>query len=139
MRHLIRRRTLRLLLVCAGTTACTSVRPVQPSEFIPSHAPDMVWVTYADQRVVEVEQPAVVADTLRGTLRGTSDSISIPLGQVQSVKARTPDPTKTAVLATTAGAGAIATVYLLCISQAGSNTAGVYCGVDEDARPIPYC
>jgi len=112
---------------------------VQPGEFIPSHAPDMVWVTYADQRVVEVEQPAVVADTLRGTLRGTSDSISIPLGQVQSVKARTPDPTKTAVLATTAGAGAIATVYLLCISQAGSNTAGVYCGVDEDARPIPYC
>jgi hypothetical protein len=99
----------------------------------------MVWVTYPDKRVVEVEQPVIVGDTLRGTITGSSDSVSIPLAQVHSVKARTPDPTKTAVVATTAGAGAIATVYFLFISQAGSNTAGVYCGVDEDARPIPYC
>ncbi|HUL04296.1 MAG TPA: hypothetical protein VLV16_13835 [Gemmatimonadales bacterium] len=121
-------------------TACTTVRPVQPAEYIPKYYPDVVWVTYADSNSeVLIDGPAIYGDTLRGTRQGGADSVAIPLGEVRSVRARTPDHTKTALLVGATVAGSVASIYFLWASKAGSNTAGVSCGVDPDGRPYMSC
>jgi hypothetical protein len=43
-------------LLLAGA-ACTSVRPVQPAEYIPKNNPETVWVTYTDNSFVPVDHP----------------------------------------------------------------------------------
>ena len=120
-------------------SACTSVRRIQPSEYFSKNSPDVVWVTYTNKTVVPVAQPDVVGDTLKGTRQGTSQVVAIPLDQVLSVRARTPDNAKTAVLITGALTGLVASVYALWISKAGPRTGGIDCGVNEDAQPIPFC
>ena len=129
-----------------GVTACTSVRPVQPDPFIPIHTPGVVWVTYPDSTVVPVAAPGLTGDTLRGLRPGTSEPVAISMHEIRSVRAKTPDHLKTALFLTTLGVGAVSAVYVLWISQAGSNRDGVYCGVYTTARfgdpsgaPMPYC
>jgi hypothetical protein len=112
---------------------------VQPAEYIPKYYPDVVWVTYVDSnREVSIDRPAIYGDTLRGTLGGV-DSVAVLLGDVRSVRARMPDHTKTAFLVSGTVVGSVAAIYFLWASKAGSNTAGVYCGVDPDGRPYTSC
>ena len=132
------------LVACAvlglvAATACTTVRPVQPAEYIPKFYPEVVWVTYADNTEVPIDRPKIYGDTLYGTLAGAGDTVNIPLEQVTSVRARTPDRTKTALLVSGTIAAGIASVYFLWASKAGSNTAGVYCGFDPDGKPYQSC
>jgi hypothetical protein len=126
--------------------ACTTKRPVQPSEYIQKHAPDVVWVTYHDNSMVAVADPIVARDTLRGLRHGTSLPVAIPLHNVRSVQAKTPDRTKTAFFVTGIVATLASSVYVIWVQQAGPNTSGVYCGVFEKTRdggytgqPLPYC
>jgi hypothetical protein len=106
------------LLVGLGS-ASTTVRPIQPDLFIPRNAPDVVWVTEADNTVVPIAAPEVAGDTLRGMRRGTSEPVAIPLASMQSVKAKVPDHTKTAVFLVGMGSLATATVYAIWVSEAG--------------------
>lgn len=78
--------------------ACTSVRPVQPAEYIPQHNPEVVWVTYTDNSFVPVERPTVTGDTLKGTWAGLSEPVTIPFNQIQVVQAKMPNGKKTALL-----------------------------------------
>jgi hypothetical protein len=132
------------LLASLGS-ACTTVRPIQPALFIPRTAPDVVWVTAADNTVVPVAAPEVAGDTLRGMRRGTSEPIAIPLISLQTVKAKVPDHAKTALLLVGMGALATATVYAIWISKAGPHAGSVDCGVYDSENdgpggaPRPYC
>ena len=129
-----------LMLSLAGAMACSTVRPVQPADYIPEHYPDVVWVTYTDSsREVSIDRPAIYGDTLRGTRANGGDSVAIPLHEVQTVRARMPDHTKTALLVSGTIVASVASVYFLWASKAGSNTAGVTCGYDPDGKPYQSC
>ena len=122
-----------------AATGCTTVRPVQPAGYLAQNSPDVVWVTYDNNVVVPVAEAEVRGDTLRGMRQGTQQRVAIPLGQIQSVRAKTPDKAKTAILVTGALTGLVVSVYELWISKAGSESGGVHCGMNEDALAIPYC
>lgn len=122
-----------------AATACTTVRRIQPAQYLAQNSPDVVWVTYDNNVVVSVADAEIRGDTLRGMRQGTQQRVAIPLGQIQSVRAKTPDKAKTAILVTGALSGFVASVYALWISKSGSKMGGVDCGMDADAIPIPVC
>ena len=129
----------RFLLGFCALAGCTSLRRVQPAVFIPQKAPEVVWVTYPDKTVVAVTQPEIAGDTLRGTRLGRLEPVAIPLHEVVSVRAKTPDHTKTAFFITALFVGAASSVYLIWIRQAGPTPGGVQCGYDVRGQPLPYC
>jgi len=128
-----------LCVAVAGIGACTSVRRIQPVEYLAENSPEVIWVTDASNTVVPVADAEIRRDTLRGMRRGTREPVAIPLNQVRNVRARTPDKTKNAILVTGVIVGFVSSVYALFISKTGSVTDGVECGFDEDGRPISYC
>jgi len=79
-----------------AATACTTVRRVQPAGYLAQNSPDVVWVTYDNNVVVPVAEAEIRGDTLRGMRQGTEQRVAIPLGQIQSVRAKIPDKAKTA-------------------------------------------
>jgi len=124
-----------------GFAACTSVRSVQPAKFFAVNSPDVVWVTDANNTVVAVADAEITADTLKGMRPGTREPVAIPLDQVQTVKAKTPDHMKTALLLTTLGVGAVSSVYFMWISKAGEGVT-IDCAndaVDEHPDEHPEC
>jgi hypothetical protein len=127
-----------LLCAVAGVVACTSVRRVQPAEFIPKNSPEVVWVTYTNSTVVPVAQPEIAGDTLRGMRQGTRKPVAIPLAQVRSVQAKAHDPMKTAIFLTTMGVAAVGAVYFIWVVQAGPG-GGSQCGVDVRGFTLLYC
>jgi hypothetical protein len=114
-----------LLLACA----CTTARPIQPAEFVPTQGPDVVWVTAPDNSVVAVADPEVARDTLRGIRQGTHERVTIPLTAVRVVKAKVPDHAKTALFVVGMMGLGTAAVYAIWVSKAGPHPEGVDCGV----------
>jgi hypothetical protein len=118
-----------LLLGIAGSGGCTSVRHVQPAEYLENHTPPVVWVTYANNTVVLVADPEVRRDTLRGMLQGAR--VKIPLSEIQSVQAKVRDHTKTAILATTLGVAVVSSMYVGFLGKGSGKASGVDCTGDE--------
>lgn len=108
--------------------ACTSVRPVPPAEYLADNAPRVVWVTRTNNTVVEVLEPTVKRDTLRGKLNG--ERVKIPLSDIQKVQVKLPDHKKTALLVTTVGVATVSTMYFGFMAK-GSGGATVDCFGDE--------
>lgn len=132
------------LLYCGA--ACTTVRPIKPDDYIPKNAPDVVWVTSPDKKVVAVVDPLLAGDTLKGVRQGSQDSVAVPLTALQTVTAKQPDRLKTTLLLLGAGVAAYGILYEAYISQQGPNRGGVDCGVYDTASqgdpvgaPKPYC
>ena len=130
-----------LLLAVTEAGACTTVRSVQPDEYLAVNTPEVVWVTYANNTLVPLAEPEIRRDTLRGMLQGQRERVKISMGEVRSVQARTPDHMKTAILATTLGVAAATSVYFLLVSQGGGSGTGesVSCGVDVKGRALQFC
>jgi hypothetical protein len=126
-------------MICVAGGACTTLRRIQPGEFLAKNSPDVVWVTQANNTVVPLAQPQLVGDTLRGMWVGTQRPVAIPLNEVGSVRAKVPDRRKTAVLLAGLGVGAVSSVYFLWISKAGPTPNSVVCGFDVRGFPISYC
>src|SRR5256885_6291359 len=79
-------------------TACTSVGTVRrPAQFIASKAPQIVWVTTADNNQVALLSPRVRADTLGGLADGVH-YVEMPLSIVESMRARQPAVRRTLFL-----------------------------------------
>lgn len=123
------------LLLAVG--ACTSVKPVQPAEFIPQHNPAVVWVTYTDQSYVPVAQPHVVGDTLKGVWQGLNEPLTIPFNEIQTVQARQPSPKRTIMLFTTLGVVGGAVIYTYITAGNGGKPA-LYC-LDHNGQPTNEC
>jgi hypothetical protein len=104
-----------------AAVACTTMRHVQPAEFIPKHTPALVWVTTTNSALVPVAQPYMDGDTLRGKWAGTERPFAIPLQGIQSVQAKTPAPARTVLMVATLGALTGAMIW--SIGQSGSSAA----------------
>jgi hypothetical protein len=130
-----------LLVAAAGIGACTSVRRVQPVEYLADNAPEVVWVTDTNNTVVPVTEAVVTRDTLRGMelSQGRGQRVKIPLGEIRSVQAKVPDHTKTALLAATLGVATVSALYFAYISKAGPGGNDTTCGLDSMGDPIQEC
>jgi hypothetical protein len=83
--------------------ACTTIRQVQPAQFIPQHTPALVWVTTTSNAIVAMAKPQIDGDTLRGTWAGTQNPVAIPLQRIKSVHAKTLARTRTLLVFATLG------------------------------------
>jgi hypothetical protein len=128
-----------LFAAAAGASACMSVQRVQPALYFERYAPPVVWVTYAGNTLVPVNEPEIRRDTLRGVLQGAR--VKIPLREIQSVEAKAPNHARTALLVTGLGVAAVSSFYFL-IAQSGGSGGGngeVYCPPDVRGRPVNFC
>lgn len=124
------------LLVAA--VGCTSVKSVQPAEYIPQHSPPVVWVTYTDNSFVPVSQPRIVGDSLMGTWQGLQEPVAISLKEIQTVQAKMPNPKKTVILVGSLAVVATAVTYtLLTAGNSGNGTNG--CPPDKNGQPQNFC
>ena len=105
-----------------AVAACTVVRRVQPAEFIPKHAPALVWITTTNSALVPVAQPYVDGDTLRGKWAGTEKPFAIPLQGIQRVQAKTPAHVRTVLMVATLGVLTGAMIW--SIGRAGNTPQG---------------
>ena len=124
-----------------GAAACTSFRRIQPAEYLDRHAPDVVWVTYANTQVT-LADPRIIDDTLMGVRPGTKESLAIPMDQISTVHARTQNGLKTALLLSAVGVGVVSSMYVFWISKAGPEGVTIDCandGVDEHPEEHPEC
>jgi hypothetical protein len=82
-------------LILFGTIGCRAVQQVRPAEYIPRHSPELVWVTI-NGAVIPVVRPQIDGDTLRGT--DLDSAVAIPMGSIQSVRARAAAPDRTTLI-----------------------------------------
>ena len=115
-----------------AVAACTSIRPVPPTQLSAKQLPQVVSVTYPDNTVLVLMDPALRADTLRGLRWGTQESVAIPLDSLQTVQAKIPDYRKTFLLAATVGLLAASGAYVV-LSKTGAqdNAYNNHCFGDE--------
>jgi len=66
--------------------ACTTIRPIEPADLSPPHAPARAWVTYANDSTVVLDSARVNGDTLVGTVGGKPERIL--LSQATTLRAR---------------------------------------------------
>lgn len=112
-----RTRFTALVLLLAYVPACQSWRTetVTPQAVIEAKHPDQVRVVRGDGTKQVLHQPAVVADTLRGTAREPAVSLS----DVQAVETRHGDTGKSLLLGVAIVGGVLTAVVLACRSQNG--------------------
>jgi hypothetical protein len=78
-------------------TACTTVVPVSgPRDYISASHPSRVWVKRNDNRVMMVEAPRLLGDTLTGFVDGVYQETL--LSDVREVSTRRPAPRRTVFL-----------------------------------------
>jgi D-alanyl-D-alanine dipeptidase len=108
-----------------GAMACSSVQTVRnPAQFFATARPQMVVVIYNDNSEVPVAQPQMRGDTVVGEWQGLSESVAIPLDQVQRIDAVQKDSKKTALFITALVAAAAVTTYGFARAH---NDTGVIC------------
>ena len=116
-----------------AVAACTTLREVPPAQFIPQHAPALVWVTTTNDALVPVAQPYMDGDTLRGKWAGTEKPFAIPLQGVESVQAKTPARAQTVLLIATVGL--VAGAVIRSVAASGTRLAQVDQCIDPDTDP----
>jgi len=118
------------LLGVAALGACTTVRSVRAAEYLADKAPELVWVTDTNNTVVQVAEPQIKRDTLRGTVQGSRERVAIPLGEIRSVQAKVSDHRKTALLLAGVGVAVVSSMYFGFIAGASGGST-VDCTSDE--------
>ena len=111
---------LQIVPVGALFVACTTVRPVQPAELSPPHAPTRVWVTGANHSTVVLDSARVSGDSLVGSVNGQAQRLV--LSEATVLRAREPSEARTAALVFFGVSGAFVLVAHFV-----------------DKSPAPYC
>jgi len=106
--------------VALAMVACTSMRRVDPVQFIPQHKPGVVSVWTAPNHVTIVSGPRIVGDTLSGIV--FEERWAVPLKDVVRVEAKGPNTAGT-VLVVAGSALAVGGVYLEAKSGHGAGLA----------------
>ena len=75
MRSITVRRVMSSILLPVYLSSCTSwqVQSVSPEQVVTEDQPSKIRVTLSDSSRVEMEQPRIVGDTLRGLVKGGPD------------------------------------------------------------------
>jgi len=99
------------VVVALVLTACTTMGPIPPREYIPLNHPSQIWVTQRDNAVVVVQLPRLMGDTLVGYVNGEYQELM--LGQTKQVQARRPQPGRTALAIGAGVAGLVGVAFLI--------------------------
>jgi hypothetical protein len=118
-----------LIAVMLSGAACHTMAPLSWDE-VAGLRPSVVYVTRADQTVVQVSGPQVFGDTLVGYVNGAFQELAT--AEVTRVAMRRPARAKTIALLAASTAGA--TLLAVWISGLGPKPPGdeVDCGLDPD-------
>ena len=78
------RRILSCILLPVYLSSCTSwqVQPVSPEQVVTEDQPSKIRVTLTDSSELEMEQPRIVGDTLRGLVKGKPSSDVVKDGRI---------------------------------------------------------
>ncbi len=113
-------RAVSLAVILCGAVGCAAVRQVQPTQFIPAHNPGLVWVATHDT-VLAIVGAQIDGDTLRGS--DVDGPVALPLGNIQSVRAKAPVPDRTTLLV----AGVVALgMYVIKFGSLGASGSFAY-------------
>ncbi len=135
MRSITVRRVLSSILLPAYLSSCTSwqVQSVSPEQVVTEDQPSQIRVTLTDSSELEMEQPRIVGDTLRGLVKGehfrgtVKDEISlierdVLLADIATLRVRKTSVGKSVLLGLgiVAGvfAGLVAALIIVCSDQA---------------------
>ena len=136
MRTITVRRVLSSILLPLYLSSCTywQVPPVSPEQAITEDQPSKIRVTLTDSSTVEMEQPRIVGDTLRGLVKGkpSSDVVKdgrmpllervVLLADIATLRVRNTSVGKSVLLGLgiVAGvfAGLVAALIIVCSDQA---------------------
>jgi len=121
-----------LLLLAA---ACQHVTRVQPTQFIPAKNPETVWVQIQHGAFLELQNPQIAGDTLKGKWRSTMEDVALPLNDIESVRAKQPDTKRTAILSV-AGAAILGVTGYWIANQGNGKFSN--CGATK-GTPNNYC
>ena len=95
------RRILSCILLPAYLSSCTAwhVQSASPKQVITEDQPSKIRVTLTDSSTVEMEQPRIVGDTLRGLVKGGADDSLVErdvlLANIATVRVRKSNVGKT--------------------------------------------
>lgn len=131
MRNNIRSiRTASVVATLLLGTACHTMARLS-WEDVAGQRPSRVWITQADQSVVELSGPQIFGDTLVGYVKG--EFLELPTAAVQQVVVRRPALARTVALiaVSTAGAAAVA-VWMSGLGPQPKDDDPVDCGFDPD-------
>jgi hypothetical protein len=124
--------TIIALAVLLVTAACTARYSIQPAQLSPTHGPDRVWVTRADDSTFAVDQPRVRGDSLFGIVGGTPEHI--PLIDVAGLREERVSPSRTAGLVVALGGVAAAfTYYVVTYDTGGRRVCNLLCPINNPA------
>ncbi len=120
------RRILSCILLPVYLSSCTSwqVQSVSPEQVVTEGEPSKIRVTLTDSSELEMEQPRMVGDTLRGLVKGGADDSLVErdvlLADIVTVRVKKTDPGRTAFL----GLGIVAViggaVFAITVASAGN-------------------
>jgi len=104
MRSITVRRVLSSILLPVYLSSCTSwqVQSVSPEQVVTEDQPSKIRVTLTDSSELEMEQPRIVGDTLRGLVKGGADDSLVErdvlLADIAAVRVKKTSTTKSVLL-----------------------------------------
>ncbi len=116
------RRILSCILLPVYLSSCTSwqVQSVSPEQVVEEDQPSQIRVTLTDSSELEMEQPRIVGDTLRGLVKGgVDDSLverDVLLADIATVRVKKTDATKSILL----GVGILAGVVVALVAASAA-------------------
>ena len=104
MRSIAVRRVISGILLPLYLSSCTSwqVPPVSPEQAVTEDQPSKVRLTLTDSSQLEMEQPRMVGDTMRGLVKGGADDSPVErdvlLADIATLRVQKTDVTKSILL-----------------------------------------
>ncbi len=120
MRSITVRRVISGILLPLYLSSCTywQVPPVSPEQAITEDQPSKIRVTLTDSSTVEMEQPRIVGDTLRGLVKGGADDSLVErdvlLADIATVRVKKTDAIKSVLLFGGILAGVLVALAAFC-------------------------
>ena len=111
MRSITVRRVLSSILLPVYLASCTSwqVQTVSPEQVVTEDQPSKIRVTLTDSSELEMEQPRIVGDTLRGLVKGGADGErDVLLADIATVRVKKTDTGNSVLLGLGIAAGVFA-------------------------------
>lgn len=130
MHTMTARRLVSSVLLAVYLSSCTSWQPlpVSPEQAIAEDYPSKIRLTLSDGSRLEMEQPRIVGDTVRGAVRNNSSLVErdVLLADIVTLKVRKSDVAKSILLFS--GLVAVASLALMAESyRCSSSESSVEC------------
>ena len=128
MRSITVRRAVSSILLPVYLSSCTSwqVQSVSPEQVVTEEEPSKIRVTLTDSSELEMEQPRIVGDTLRGLVKGGADDSLVErdvlLADIATVRVKKTNATASVLLVV--GIAAVVGVAVFAAAICGDQSSG---------------